>query len=105
MGRIDELLTAQGETLSELQTALDSAEEAAGQLGDDVEVLYDKLDTLRVEMAEPNRVTAAFERRLIFLQIWEEILNPRKALALARANLERVIVLSPEPEAEALIAI
>ena len=117
MGRMDELLTAQGETLSELQTALDSAEETTGQLGDDVEALYGELDTLRVEIADPNRVAAAFERRLILLQAWGEILkarmhllednagNARQALALARANLERVIVLSPEPEAEALIAI
>ena len=117
MGRMDELLTTQGETLIELQSTLDGAEEATGQLGDDVEVLYDELDTLRVEVAEPNRVAAAFERRLILLQTWGEILkarmhllednagNARQALALARANLERVIVLSPEPEAEALIAI
>ena len=111
MGRMDEVLTAQGETLGELQTTLDSAEEATGQLGDDVEVLYSELDTLRVEVAEPNRVAAAFERQLILLQAWGEILkarmhllednagNARQALALARANLERVIVLSPEPEA------
>ena len=115
MERMDELLTAQGETLSELQTALDSAGETAGQLGDDVEVLYGELDTLLVEIADPNRVTAAFERRLILLQVWGEILkarlhllednagNARQALALARVNLERVILLSPEPEA--LIAI
>ena len=117
MGRMDEILTTQGETLSELQTTLDSAEEATGQLGDDVEVLYGELDTLRVEMADPNRVVAAFERRLILLQAWGEILkarmhllednagNARQALALARANLEQVILLSPEPEAEVLIAI
>jgi chromosome segregation ATPase len=117
MGRMEELLTAQEETLSELQTALDSAEETTGQLGDDVEVLYGELDTLRIDMADPNRVVAAFERRLILLQAWGEILkarmhllednagNARQALALARANLERVIALSPEPEAEALIAI
>ena len=117
MGRVDELLTAQGEPLSELQTALDDAEEATGQLGGDVEALYGELDTLRVEMADPNRVAAAFERRLILLQAWGEILkarlhllednpgNARQALALARANLERVIVLSPEPEAETLVAI
>lgn len=117
IGRIDEVLTAQGETLSELQTALDSAEEAAGQLGDDVEILYDELDTLRGEIADPNQVAAALERRLILLQAWGEILkarlhllednpgNARQTLALARANLERVITLSPEPEAEALIAI
>jgi len=117
MGRMDELLTVQGETLSELQTALDSTEEATGQLGGDVEALYGELDTLRVEIADPNRVAAAFERRLILLQAWGEILkarlhllednpgNARQALALARANLERVIVLSPEPEAETLVAI
>jgi chromosome segregation ATPase len=117
MGRMDEILTAQEETLIELQSTLDGVEEATGQLGDDVEVLYSELDTLRVEVAEPNRVAAAFERRLILLQAWGEILkarmhllednagNARQALALARANLERVIVLSPEPEAEALIAI
>ena len=117
MGRMDEALTAQGETLSELQTALDSAEEATAQLGDDVEALYGELDTLRVEVADPNRVAAAFERRLILLQAWGEILkarlhllednpgNARQALALARANLDQVIVLSPKPEAEALIAI
>lgn len=117
MGRMDELLTAQGETLNELQTALDSTEEATDQLGDDVEILYEELDTLRIEMADPNQAIAAFERRLILLQAWGEILkarlhllednagNARQALALARANLERVIVLSPEPEAEALIAI
>lgn len=117
MGRMNEVLTAQGETLIELQSTLDGAEEATGQLGDDVEVLYSELDTLRVEVAEPNRVAAAFERRLILLQAWEEILkarmhllednagNARQALAVAQANLERVIVLSPEPEAEALIAI
>lgn len=115
--RMDEVLTAQGETLNELQTALDGTEETTGQLGDDVEILYGELDTLRIEMADPNRVTAAFERRLVLLQVWGEILkarlhlledntgNARQALALARANLERVIVLSPEPEAEALIAI
>jgi septal ring factor EnvC (AmiA/AmiB activator) len=117
MGRMDELLTAQGETLSELQTALDSTEETTGQLRGDVEALYVELDTLRDEIADPNRVAAAFERRLILLQAWGEILkarqhllednpgNARQALALARANLERVILLSPEPEAEALIAI
>jgi chromosome segregation ATPase len=117
LGRMDELLTAQGETLSELRAALDSAEEATGWLGDDVEILYGELDTLRVEMADPNRVAAAFERRLILLQAWGQILkarlhllednpgNARQALALARANLDRVIVLSPEPEAEVLIAI
>jgi len=117
MGRMDELLTAQGETLSELQAALDSTEETTGQLGGDVEALYGELDTLRDEIADPNRVAAAFERRLILLQAWGEILkarqhllednpgNARQALALARANLERVILLSPEPEAEALIAI
>jgi chromosome segregation ATPase len=117
MGRMDELLTAQGETLSELQTALDSSEEATGQLGDDVEALYGELDALQVEIADPNQVVIAFERRLILLQAWGEILkarlhllednagNARQALALARANLGRVIVLSPEPEAEALIAI
>jgi chromosome segregation ATPase len=117
MGRMDEVLTTQGETLSELQTTLDSAGEVTGQLGSDVEALYGELDTLRVEMADPNRVVATFERRLILLQAWGEILkarlhllednagNARQALALARANLERVIVLSPEPEAEALIAI
>jgi chromosome segregation ATPase len=117
VGRMDELLTAQGETLSELQTALDGSEETTGQLGEDVEALYGELDTLRVEMADPNRVAAAFERRLILLQAWGEILkarqhllednpgNARQALSLARANLERVIALSPEPEAEALIAI
>jgi chromosome segregation ATPase len=117
MGRMEELLTAQEETLSELQTALDSAEETMGQLGDDVEVLYGELDTLQVDVADPNRVVAVFERRLILLQAWGEILkarmhllednagNARQALALARANLERVIALSPEPEAEALIAI
>lgn len=115
--RMDEVVTAQGETLNELQTALDGTEETTGQLGDDVEILYGELDTLRIEMADPNRVTAAFERRLVLLQVWGEILkarlhlledntgNARQALALARANLERVIVLSPEPEAEALIAI
>jgi chromosome segregation ATPase len=117
MGRMDELLTAQGETLSELQAALDSTEETTGQLGGDIEALYGELDTLRDEIADPNRVAAAFERRLILLQAWGEILkarqhllednpgNARQALALARANLERVILLSPEPEAEALIAI
>jgi chromosome segregation ATPase len=117
MGRMDELLTAQGETLSELQAALDSTEETTGQLGVDIEALYGELDTLRDEIADPNRVAAAFERRLILLQAWGEILkarqhllednpgNARQALALARANLERVILLSPEPEAEALIAI
>ena len=117
MGRMDELLTAQGETLSELRIALDSTEEATGQLEGDVEALYGELDSLRVEMADPNRVAATFERRLILLQAWGQILkarlhllednpgNARQALALARANLERVIVLSPEPEAEALIAI
>jgi chromosome segregation ATPase len=117
MGRMDELLTAQGETLGELQIALGSAEEATGQLGGDVEALYSELDTLRVEMADPNRAIAVFERRLILLQAWGEILkarlhllednagNARQALALARANLERVIVLSPESEAEALISI
>jgi chromosome segregation ATPase len=117
MGRMDELLTAQGETLSELQTALDGTEETTGQLGGDVGALYGELDTLRDEIADPNRVAAAFERRLILLQAWGEILkarqhllednpgNARQALALARANLERVILLSPEPEAEALIAI
>jgi chromosome segregation ATPase len=117
MGRMDELLTAQGETLSELQTALGSTEEATGQLGGDVEALYGELDSLRVEMADPNRVAATFERRLILLQAWGEILkarlhllednpgNARQSLALARDNVERVIVLSPEPEAEALIAI
>jgi archaellum component FlaC len=117
MGRMDEILTTQGETLSELQTTLDSAEEATSQLGDDVEVLYGELDTLRDEIADPNRVAATFERRLILLQAWGEILkarmhllednagNARQALALARANLEQVILLSPEPEAEALIAI
>jgi len=117
MGRMDELLTAQGETLSELQTALDSTEETTGQLGGDVGALYGELDTLRDEIADPNRVAAAFERRLILLQAWGEILkarqhllednpgNARQALTLARANLERVILLSPEPEAEALIAI
>ena len=117
MGRMEELLTAQEGTLSELQNALDSAEETTGQLGDDVEVLYGELDTLQVDIADPNRVVAAFERRLILLQAWGEILkarqhllednpgNARQALALARANLERVILLSPEPEAEALIAI
>jgi chromosome segregation ATPase len=117
MGRMDELLTAQGETLSELQAALDSTEETTGQLGGDVEALYGELDTLRDEIADPNRVAAAFERRLILLQAWGEILkarqhllednpgNARQALALARANLERVILLSPEPETEALIAI
>ncbi len=117
MGRMDELLVAQEETLSELRPALDSTEEATGQLGDDVEVIYGELDTLRVEMADPNRVVAAFERRLILLQAWGEILkarmhllednagSARQALALARANLERVILLSPEPEAETLIAI
>ncbi len=115
--RMDEIMTAQGETLNVLQTALDGAEETTGQLGDDVEALYGELDTLRVEIADPNRVVAAFERRLILLQAWGEILkarlhllednagNARQALALARANLERVILLSPEPEAEALIAI
>jgi chromosome segregation ATPase len=117
MGRMDEILTTQGETLSELQTALDGTAETTGQLGDEVEFLYGELDTLRVEMADPNRVVATFERQLILLQAWGEILkarlhllednagNARQALALARANLERVIVLSPEPEAEALIAI
>jgi chromosome segregation ATPase len=117
MGRMDEILTTQGETLSELQTTLDSAEEATSQLGDDVEVLYGELDILRDEIADPNRVAATFERRLILLQAWGEILkarlhllednpgNARQALALARANLERVIALSPEPQAEALIAI
>ena len=117
MGRMDELLIAQEEALSELRPALDSTEEATGQLGDDVEVLYGELDTLRVEIADPNRVVAAFERRLILLQAWGEILkarmhllednagNARQTLALARANLERVILLSPEPEAETLIAI
>ena len=117
LGRMDELLTAQGETLSELQTALDSAEDTTGRLGDDVEALYGELDTLRAEMADPNRAIAAFERRLILLQAWGEILkarlhllennagNARQALALARANLEQVIALSPEPEAEALSVI
>jgi chromosome segregation ATPase len=117
MGRMDEVLIAQGETLSELRTALDSAEETTGQLGDDVETLYGELDTLRVEVADPNRVAATFERRLILLQVWGQVLkarlhllednagNARQALVMARANLERVIVLSPEPEAEALIAI
>jgi chromosome segregation ATPase len=117
MGRMDELLIAQEGALSELRTALDRTEEATGQLGDEVEVLYGELDTLRAEMADPNRVAAAFERRLILLQAWGEILkarmhllednagNARQALALARANLERVILLSPEPEAETLIAI
>ncbi len=117
MRRMDELLAAQGETLSELQTALDSAEDTTGRLGDDVEALYGELDTLRAEMADPNRAIAAFERRLILLQLWGEILkarlhllennagNARQALALARANLEQVIALSPEPEAEALSAI
>jgi len=117
MGRMDEVLTAQGETLSELQNTLDSSEETMGQLGDDVEALYGELDTLRDEIADPNRVAAAFERRLILLQAWGEILkarqhllednagNARQALSLARANLERVILLSPEPEAEALITI
>lgn len=115
--RMDEVLAAQGETLSELQTASDNTEKATGQLGSEVEALYGELDTLRVEMADPNRVAAAFERRLILLQAWGEILkarlhllednagNARQTLALARANLERVITLSPEPEAEALIAI
>jgi chromosome segregation ATPase len=117
VGRMNELLAAQGETLSELQTALGSTGEATDQLGDDVEVLYGELDTLRDEMADPNQAVAAFERRLILLQAWGEILkarvhllednagSARQALALARANLERAIVLSPEPEAEALIAI
>ena len=117
MGRMDEVLITQGETLSGLLTALDSAQEATGQLGDDVEALYGELDALQVEIADPNQVVIAFERRLILLQAWGEILkarlhllednagNARQALALARANLERVIVLSPEPEAEALIAI
>jgi len=117
LGRMDELLTVQGETLSELQTALDSAEDTTGRLGDDVEALYGELDTLRAEMADPNRAIAAFERRLILLQAWGEILkarlhllennagSARQALALARANLEQVIALSPEPEAEALSAI
>jgi septal ring factor EnvC (AmiA/AmiB activator) len=117
LGRMDELLTAQGETLSELQTALDSAEDTTGRLGDDVEALYGELETLRAEMADPNRAIAAFERRLILLQAWGEILkarlhllennagNARQALALARANLEQVIALSPEPEAEALSVI
>jgi chromosome segregation ATPase len=117
LGRMDELLTVQGETLSELQTALDSAEDTTGRLRDDVEALYGELDTLRAEMADPNRAMSAFERRLILLQAWGEILkarlhllennagNARQALALARANLEQVIALSPEPEAEALSAI
>jgi chromosome segregation ATPase len=117
LGRMDELLTAQGETLSELQTALDSAEDTTGRLGDDVEALYGELETLRAEMADPNRAIAAFERRLILLQAWGEILkarlhllennagNARQALALAHANLEQVIALSPRPEAEALSAI
>lgn len=115
--RMDEALAAQGETLSELGTALDNAEEVAGRLGGDVEALYDELDTLRGEVTDPNRAAAAFERRLILLQAWGEILkarlhllednagNARQALALARANLERVIALSPEPEAETLSAI
>jgi uncharacterized coiled-coil protein SlyX len=115
--RMDEVLTTQGETLSELQTALDGTEETTGQLGDEVEFLYGELDTLRDEMADPNRAAAAFERRLILLQAWGEILkarmhllednagNARQALTLARANLERVILLSPEPETEALIVI
>jgi len=115
--RMDELLTAQGETLGELQTTLDGTEETTSQLGDEVEVLYGELDTLRDEIADPNRVAATFERRLILLQAWGEILkarlhllednpgNARQALALARANLERVIALSPEPDVEALIAI
>ena len=113
---MDELLTAQWETLSELQAALDSTEETTGQLGVDIEALYGELDTLRDEIAVPNRVAAAFVRRLILLQAWGEILkarmhllednagSARQALALARANLERVILLSTEPEAEALIA-
>jgi septal ring factor EnvC (AmiA/AmiB activator) len=117
LGRMDELLTVQGETLSELQAALDRAEDTTGRLGDDVEALYGELDTLRAEMADPNRAIAAFERRLILLQAWGEVLkarlhllednpgNARQALALARANLEQVIALSPEPEAEALSAI
>jgi chromosome segregation ATPase len=117
LGRMDELLTAQGETLSELQTALDSAEDTTGRLGDDAEALYGELETLRAEMADPNRAIAAFERRLILLQAWGEILKARlhllennagnacQALALARANLEQVIALSPRPEAEALSAI
>jgi uncharacterized coiled-coil protein SlyX len=117
MGRMDELLTAQRETLGELQTTLDNTEETTGQLGDDVEILYDELDTLRGEIADPNRVAATFERRLILLQAWGEILqarlhllennagDARQALALARANLERVIALSPDPQAEDLIAI
>ena len=117
MERMDEVLTTQGETLSKLQTASDSAEETIDRLGDDVEALYGELDTLGAEIADPNRVAATFERRLILLQAWGEILkarlhllednpgNARQVLALARANLERVIVLSPQPEAEALIAI
>jgi septal ring factor EnvC (AmiA/AmiB activator) len=117
MGRMDEVLTAQGGTLSGLQNALDSSEETMGQLGDDVEALSGELDILRVEIADPNRLVAAFERRLILLQAWGEILkarmhllednagNARQALSLARANLERVILLSPESEAEALITI
>jgi uncharacterized coiled-coil protein SlyX len=117
MGRTDEVLTAQEKTLSELQTALDSTGEETAQLEDNVETLYDELDTLRNEIADPDRVAAAFERRLILLQAWGEILkarlhlvennagDARQALALARANLERVIALSPEPEAQALIAI
>jgi len=117
MRRMDELLAAQGETLKELQTALDSTEKTTGQLGGDVEALYGELDTLRGEVADPNRVAAAFERRLILLQAWGEILkarlhllednagNARQSLALARASLERVITLSSEPEAGALIAI
>jgi chromosome segregation ATPase len=115
--RMDEIMTAQGETLNVLQTTLYGTEEMTGQLGDEVEVLYGELDILRDEMADPNRVAAAFERRLILLQAWGEILkarlhllednpgNARQTLALARANLERVIALSPEPEAQALIAI
>ena len=117
LGRMDKVLITQGETLSELQTALDGAGDTTGRLGDDVEALYGELDTLRVEITDPNRVAAVFERRLILLQAWGEILkarlhllednpgNARQALALARANLERVIALSPEPEAEVLIAI
>jgi chromosome segregation ATPase len=115
--RTDELLTAQGETLGELQTTLDGTEETTGQLGGEVEVLYGELDTLRDEIADPNRVAATFERRLILLQAWGEILkarlhlledntgSARQALALARANLERVIALSSEPDVEALIAV
>jgi len=115
--RMDEVLIAQEKTLNELQTTLDSTEKTTGRLGGDVEALYGGLDTLRGEVADPNRVAAAFERRLVLLQAWGEILkarlhllednagNARQTLALARANLERVIVLSPEPEAETLIAI